>query len=176
MLSAQESLSLKESSNVKKIKQWSLHLTLGETHFRKEVCFQTSTLHRLAPTGDEIVHKVVGARLYPPLSFGPCLRPICTHSPRRTQGKASHLHFQAVRDAVVPLSTSDPPIAILSGHPDVPWRGMGIGFNQIKSVVCNTPPWKPCGGWSPCLSHHPNLIGSVAHNKPVMQDKVKSPN
>lgn len=70
---------------------------------------------------------------YPPLSFGPCLRLICTHSMEEL--RHSFTHFQAVRMLVVPpWFTSDPPIAIPSGHPDVPWRAWVLGSTKLSQA------------------------------------------
>lgn len=78
--------------------------------------------HRLAPTGDEIVHKGGGgvARLLSTSVFW-SLSEAHLHTLTEEFKVQLYLHFQAVRDACgAPWFTSDPPIAILSGHPDVP--------------------------------------------------------
>lgn len=94
----------------------------------------------------------------PPLSFIPYLRLTCT--PRRAQG--------GIQGIALPQFSSSkgylwcPLVQLCSSHcyniwtPRCPLKGMGIGFNQIKSDDCNTHHEKPHAG---CLSHHPNLIG-----------------
>lgn len=97
----------------------------------------------------------------PPLSFIPYLRLICTS--RRAQGEIQGA-------ALSPFSSSKgylwcPLVHFCSSHcyniwtPRCPLKGMGTGFNQIKSDVCNIHHEKPCARWSPCLPHHPNLTG-----------------
>lgn len=144
--------------------------------------------HRLAPTGDEIVHKGGGGVARLPtclsLSFGPCLC-LCLLVP--VWGSSAHTHGGIQGTALPPFSSSKgclwcPLVHLCSSHcytiwtPRCPLKGMGIGFNQIKSDVYNTHREKPCAGWSPCLSHHPNLIEFRLTQYIEGKEKAKSPN